>query len=73
MQSLLGEAIPVLLGLPDVDVAQTALGSLDRQVDDEALRCLRAEAIEDPLVDGGIDRDLLGERVGHGSSKLDPR
>lgn len=55
MQPLLGEAIPVLLGVPDVEVAQSSLRSLEREKDDESLRCFVAETIEDPLVEGGVD------------------
>jgi hypothetical protein len=55
VQPFLNEAIALLLGLPDVDVAQPALGPLDGEVDDESLRRFVAKAIGDLLVEGGID------------------
>lgn len=38
VQPLLGKAVPVLLGLPDAEVPQAALGPLDGKMDDESLR-----------------------------------
>ena len=68
MQSLLGEAVPVFFGLPHVDVAEPALGALDRQVEDQPRRWLVADASGDALVEGGVDGHILGKRVGHGGS-----
>src|ERR1700730_3036740 len=66
MEPLFGEAIPVLFGVPDVDVPQPALGTLEGDVGDESLRWLVADAIGDALVEGGVDGNVLGECVGHG-------
>ena len=45
VQALLTEAIAVLLGLPDVDVAQSALGPLDREVYEQLVRRGVTEAV----------------------------
>jgi hypothetical protein len=69
VQSLLGEAVPVRLGLPDIELSEAALWSLDSEMNDEPLGWLVAKTIEDAPVHGGIDRDVLGERVAHASSR----
>src|ERR1700678_1121607 len=65
MQPVVLEGLPVILGLPHLDVAQAAFGPVG-QVRDQAGRALRAEALLDLGVDLGGDRHLVGERVGHG-------
>jgi hypothetical protein len=68
MESLLGETVPVFFRLPHVDVAKTSLGSFDGDVGDETLRRIVTESIGDALVEGGVDRNVLGECVGHADS-----
>src|SRR5580704_4268359 len=73
VQPLIGEPVAVLLGLPDVEVPQTALGLLGGDVDDEAFWRDVTEAVGDPLVESGIDGDVLRERVSHGYlADIDP-
>lgn len=69
VEPFLGEPITVFAGLPDVDVAQAALGAFGRDVHDEARVDLGAEPLDDPLVERGVDRHVLCERVGHDGSK----
>jgi hypothetical protein len=68
MQSLLTETVAVLFRLPHVDVAKTSLGSFDGDMADETLRRIVTEAIGDALIEGGVDRNVLGESVGHAYS-----
>jgi hypothetical protein len=70
VQPIFDESIPVLLRLPHVDVAEAAFGTFDGEMDDEPLRGHIAETVGDSLVEGGIDRHILSERVCHG--KLQP-
>ena len=67
VQPLVGEPVPVGLGLPHVDVAQAALRALDGHVEDQPLRWGVADAVGDALVRGGVDGDVLHEGIGHGS------
>jgi hypothetical protein len=66
VEPLFGEAFPVLLGVPYIDVAQPALGTLYGNVRDEPFRWLVTETFGDALVKGGIDRNVLRECIGHG-------
>src|SRR5580692_11557158 len=72
MQPVVREGLPVLPGLPHLDVAQAVLDPVG-QVGDQARRSHRADAVLDPGVDLGADRHVVGERVGHGSSNIDPK
>jgi hypothetical protein len=56
----------LLLALPDVDVAQPALGSLHAQVDQQPVHRLVAQGVDDAGVGGGVDRDVLDVGVDHG-------
>src|ERR1035441_8304233 len=56
------EGIPVILGLPYLDVAQPGLGAVG-EVRDQAGRALRADAVLDAGVDLRGDRHLVGECV----------
>src|SRR4051794_6950717 len=67
-QPLLGERRRGLFRLPHVDVAQPALGPLEGDVGDQALGRLVPEPGTDAGVEGSVDRDVLGEHVGHGGS-----
>ncbi len=60
------EAVAVGFGLPDIDVAQTALGALQGQVADQPRGEVRAECLHQPIVEGSVDGHILGERIGHG-------
>src|SRR5579863_829648 len=51
VKAFLSKPVPVILRLPDVDVAQAALWPLDRDVADQALWCLVAEALLDAPVE----------------------
>src|SRR5215469_1710328 len=64
VQPVLGEGRVVVLRLPDVDVAQPALGA-PGQVGDQARRAFRAQAVLDAGVGLGVDRHVVGECVGH--------
>ena len=50
VEPVLGEAVPIVLGLPYVDVAKAALRSLDGDMADQALRRIVAETLLDPSV-----------------------
>ena len=74
VQPVLGEGLFVVLGLPDIDIAQPGLGA-PGQVGDQARRQLRAQAFLDPGVGLGVDRHVVGDCVGHriASPILDPK
>ena len=65
MQSFLYKAIGIRLGLPDVDVAQAPLRTLDGQVNDQPGRWTLAETVGDASVERSIDRNVLSECVRH--------
>ena len=50
-------------------------GPVDGDVGDQSLCRLLANPVGNALVEGGVDRDVLGERVGHGLALcvLDPK
>src|SRR6266849_5566517 len=64
VQPLLGERLVVVLGLPDIDIAQPVVGA-PGQVGDQAVRALRAKAFLDPGVGLGVNRHVIGECVRH--------
>src|SRR6516165_5966666 len=66
VQPVLGEGLEVVLGLPDVDVAQPAVDA-QGQVGDQAVRVFGAQARPDAGVGLGVDRHVVGECVGHRS------
>jgi len=70
VEPLLSEAVPVLLRLPHIDVPQATLGSLDGKVGDEPLWCLITHGVGDALVERRVERNVLGERVGHAGGLL---
>jgi hypothetical protein len=63
MEPPFGEAVPVLLRLPNVNVPKPAFGAFDRDMSYEALGRLRAEALPYPIVEVFADRDILSKRV----------
>ena len=65
VKSLFGETVAIVLRFPHVDVAQTTLRTFDGNVDDQALRWFFSEPVGDPLVEGGVNRDILREGVSH--------
>lgn len=65
VQPFFDESIAVLLRLPHVDVMKAAFGAFDGEMDDETLRGIITEAVGDSLVEGGVDRHILSERVCH--------
>jgi hypothetical protein len=68
VEAFFGEAIPILLGFPHVDVAQTALGECDGDVAEQPFRVFVADQVDDALLEGSVDRNILGERICHGWS-----
>jgi hypothetical protein len=52
-----------LLRFPHVDVAQAAVWKADAHVHQRAGQRLRADLVEDPLVELGLDRHVLGEGI----------
>jgi AcrR family transcriptional regulator len=66
VEAFLTEAVTVLFGLPDVDVTEAPLGTLQGYVGDQALGRGVTQPIHDALVELRIDRYVLRERVGHG-------
>ena len=65
MEAFLTEPVTVLFGLPYVDVPKAPLGTLQGNVSDQALRRGVTQSFHDALVEGSIDRHILGERIGH--------
>ena len=65
MESFLCETVPIVFRFPHVDVAQPPLGALDGDVDDQPPRRCVSETMGDPLVEGGVNRDILREGIGH--------
>ena len=59
MKSFVDEPFAVGLGRPYIEVAQPALGSLEREMDDEAIRSFVAEAVSNPPIELGINRYVL--------------
>ena len=57
VKPILGKPVPIIFGLPNVDVAQPALGHFDRHMADQALRRLVAESLFDPGVERRVDGD----------------
>lgn len=67
VESFFAEAVRGRFGLPDAQVAETAVGPLHRHVHDEPFGRLGAEALGDAGVERGIDRHILGEGERHDS------
>jgi hypothetical protein len=65
VEPLVDESIPVLLGLPHIDVAQTAFRALDSEMHHQPGRRCIAEAVGDTAVEGVVDRHILSERERH--------
>jgi AcrR family transcriptional regulator len=65
VEAVLAEPVTVLFRLPYVDVAETTLGTLQGNVSDQALGRGVTQSFHDALVEGSIDRHVLGERIGH--------
>lgn len=59
-----------LLGLPDIDIAQSAVGAADAQVQQGTGQWFGAELVDDALVEISIDRHLLDVGVDHVHSKF---
>src|SRR3977135_386363 len=70
METLFDESVPVLLGFPNVDVTEAAFRPRHGEVRDHPLRRIVAQSLSDPHVEGGIDRYILGECIGHGFATL---
>jgi len=71
VEALLTEPVTVLLRFPYVDVAETPLGTFKGKVRDQALRWVVTEPLHDASVEGGIDRHVLRECIGHGEGLRD--
>ena len=59
-----GEGVGVVLGLPDIDIAQPALGP-PGQVGDKTRRSFLAQALLDTCLDLCGDRHVVGVGVSH--------
>jgi hypothetical protein len=63
VQALVAEPVAVLLGLPHAVVAQPSLEPLDGEVDDQPGWRHVPKLGANALVERGVDRNVLGERV----------
>ena len=71
VKPFLCKAVAVLFGLPHIEVAEPAFGSLHHKMDDEALGRLGPELFDDAPIKRSVDGHVLRERVSHNSPLLD--